>query len=181
MGSSQEEADAFAARVVAKGTPLLGEKELEHLGFRDLVSGGFVDGPCFRRGEAVYFPQGGEPAPGAEPAGVLFPEALEGGILLQDRCAAARGELERGAQLIPEPTVIGPPVVAAPERGDFFWREELARAEVGEVEEVRITGEDGEGLVGGIAIAGRAERTDLPPGEAGRGDDIDEAAGFGAE
>jgi hypothetical protein len=79
------------------------------------MSRGFIDRPSVGRGETVRFAQGGESAPSIQPAGVLFAEAAEGGVLLQNRGAAAGGELERRAQVIPETTVVGPPIAAAPE------------------------------------------------------------------
>ena len=180
-GFVAEKADAFAVRIFAEGMPLLGEKELEHLGFGDEARGCIVDRPLVRRGEAVGLAQGGEAAPGVQPSGLFFAEALEGGVLLKNQSAASRGELERGTQLVPEATVVGAPVAPASERGDLFGREQFARAEVRKVEEVGIAGEDGEGLVGRVAVACRAERTDLPPREAGRGDDVDKASRLGAK
>ena len=160
---------------------LFGEEELQHLGFGDEAGRRFVDRPPVRRGEAVGLAQRGEAAPGREPAGLLLAETVERGVLFQDHGASTRGELQGGSQLVPEATIVGPSVAAAAQRGDFLGREQPAGAEVREVEQVRVAGEHGERLVGRIAVAGRAERTDLPPGESGRGDDIDEPPGFGAE
>ena len=80
-GFVTEETDALAVRIFAKRAPLLGEKELEDLGFRDQAGGGFVDCPFIWCGEAVGFAQGGESTPGIEPSGVFGSEALESGVL----------------------------------------------------------------------------------------------------
>ena len=58
------------------------------------------------------------------------------------------GEFERGTQLVPEATVVGPAVAPASKRSDFFRREQFARAEVRQVEEVGVPSEDGKSLVG---------------------------------
>ena len=112
-GFVAEEADAFTLCVFAEGAPLFGEEELEDLGFGNEVGRGFVDRPLVGSGEAVHLAERGEATPRFKPAGLFFAEPLEGGILLEYHGAAACGELQCGAQLIPQPTVVGPAVAPA--------------------------------------------------------------------
>ena len=180
-GLVPEEPHAFAVRVVPELRPLLGEQELEHLGLRDEPGRRLPGRPPVGRDEAVRFAQRGETAPRRQPARLRGAEAQEGGVLRVERHGAPRRALQGRAQLLPEPAVVGPPVRPAPQAGELVGREELARAEVGEVEEVGIAREDGKGLVGRVPVAGRPERADLPPAEARRGEEVDEAPRFRAQ
>src|SRR5206468_286180 len=56
----------------------------------------------------------------------------------------------------------------------------VAEKEFG-ADQVRVAGEGGETLIGGIAVAGWAEREELPPGLSGAGEGIDPVESGGAE
>ena len=94
---------------------------------------------------------------------------------------AGAGSLEERAEFMPEASVIRLLIRAAVDAGDFRRREVTAPLQVTEIQQVGVAGEDGERLVRRVAVAGRTERTDLPPGETARRQGLDEAVGFRAE
>ena len=84
-------------------------------------------------------------------------------------------------EILVKPAVVDTAGVRSAQPDEFFGLDQSGRLQLTRVDEVRIARAAGEKLIGGVAVAGRPEGTDLPVAHAGLGQEINKTARAGAE